>query len=55
MNAVEFNIVVDKRFYDDINVNDELLKEFRGGSFLTEGSIGNWKITVIDKFIKSGN
>jgi hypothetical protein len=48
-NAVEFEWPVSKTFYDKVNVGDNVLEEFRGGSFLVEGSIGNWKITVQDK------
>ena len=51
MNKVKFEIPVDEEFYSKFNTNDELLSEFRGGSFWIEGSIGEWKLTLIDKKI----
>lgn len=52
MNSVEFDIAVDKELYDNQNVGEELLKEFRKGSFILYGSIGEWRITVKDKRIE---
>ena len=49
MNAVDFKIPVDKKFYDNVRINQEIVDDFRGGSFLMEGSIGNWKVKVIKK------
>lgn len=49
VNAVEFNVAVDKDLYEDLDIGDDLFKSFREGSFWTEGSIGSWSITVTDK------
>lgn len=49
MNAETFDIVVDKIAYDNANAGDDLMKAFRTGSFLMNGSLGNWKITVNSK------
>jgi len=48
-NAVEFEWPVSKTFYEKVSVGDNVLEEFRGGSFLVEGSIGSWNITVLGK------
>jgi hypothetical protein len=51
MNKVQFEIPVDKQYYDSVKVGDEILDKFRNGSFYIDSSIGNWKITVIRKRI----
>lgn len=48
-NAVEFTIPVDKAFYDSQNIGNLLVDDFRTGSFLINGSIGNWKVKVTNK------
>lgn len=52
MNKVTFNIPVSKEFYEQVNVGDNLVKDFRVGSFIMEGSFGKWKIKVINKSIQ---
>lgn len=49
MNAVVFPMEVSKDFYDRVHVGESILEEFRGGSLLTEASIGSWEITVKSK------
>lgn len=51
MNKIEFDIPVDKRYYDSLNVGDEIVDEFRMGSVLIDGSFGSWKCTVVEKGI----
>ncbi len=51
MNTTEFEIAVDKRFYNKVKVGESLKKEFRGGSFIMKGSIGDWNVEVKDKKI----
>ena len=51
INKTEFEIEVSKEFYDNQEPGKELLKRFRGGSFITSGSIGEWIVTVNDKRI----
>lgn len=52
MNAIEMQIPVDKEYFDSFEVGDKIDYSFRFGSFLLEGSIGNWNIKVIDKGVK---
>lgn len=52
MNAVEFTIPVSKDFYNELKEGEKMLEEFRGGSFWTEGSFGDWNVTVVKKEIK---
>ena len=52
MNAIDFEIPVDKEFYDQVQVNTEIIDKFRSGSLWIEGSFGNWKMTVTGKEIR---
>lgn len=52
MNAIEFDLPVDKEFYNKVNLGDEVIDEFRVGSFIMNGRFGDWEMTVIDKKIK---
>lgn len=51
MNKITIPIQVSEEYYFSIEEGDILSDEFRAGSFLFKGSIGNWKIEVIDKQI----
>lgn len=51
MNAIEFDIPVDKSFYDEVNVGDEIVDDFRAGSFIMNGSLGDWEMEVTHKKI----
>lgn len=51
MNEVIIDIPVSKQFYDKVNKGDVLDNSFRMGSFLMNGSIGSWNITITDKYI----
>ena len=51
MNAVTFDVSVDKEYYDSISVGDTINDDFRVGSLILKGSVGNWEITVDDKQI----
>ena len=51
LNKIEFSIPVDKQFYNSVKVNDLLIDNWRGGSFFISGSMGKWKIKVMDKRI----
>lgn len=48
-NAVDFQITVDKTFYDSISEGQQVLESFRTGSLVLSGSFGDWEITVIKK------
>ena len=52
MNAIEFEMPVDKEFYDNVSIGSEVVDEFRVGSLLFNGSFGDWKMTVVDKNIR---
>lgn len=49
MNKIEFEMDVNNEFYENIEEGDVLIKEFRWGSLFSEGSVGNWELTVVDK------
>lgn len=55
MNTTSFEIAVDKDLYETSYVGQHLLKEFRGGSFLLKGSIGDWVLKVKNKRIGYGS
>ena len=52
MNAITFEIPVDKEFYDSVEKGEEIVDEFRTGSLIMNGDFGKWKMTVISKTIK---
>lgn len=51
LNSVDFDIPVDKEFYNSVSVGSEIVDEFRSGSFIMNGSFGDWEITVKSKRI----
>ncbi len=51
INAIEFELPVDKGFYDSIDVGDLIVDKFRAGSFVLRGSFSNWRMSVISKRI----
>lgn len=51
MNATEFQLPVDKEFFEAVTVGTEITDEFRTGSFLLKGSFSSWKIWVKAKKI----
>lgn len=52
MNAIEFEIPVDKDFYNRVSVGTKITDEFRIGSFILNGSFSSWDMTVKDKVIR---
>jgi hypothetical protein len=52
MNAFEFEIPVDKRYYDQLRVGGTMVKSFRGGSAFISGTASSMKLTVIKKYKK---
>ena len=52
MNAIDFEMPVDKEFYDEIQVGTAIVDKFRSGSMWMEGSFGNWEMTVTGKEIR---
>jgi hypothetical protein len=51
INTIEFELPVDKEFYDSIDVGDLIIDRFRAGSFILRGSFSNWRMSVINKRI----
>lgn len=52
MNVTEFEVMVDSDYYNSVDVGTVINDEFRVGSFVMKGSIGNWEITVTEKEIR---
>jgi hypothetical protein len=52
MNSIDFELPVDKDFYNSVSIGTNIVDEFRSGSFILNGSMGNWKMTVKDKEIR---
>lgn len=52
INAVDFELPVDKDFYDSVSEGTEIVDKFRFGSFVLYGSFGDWEMTVRGKEIR---
>ncbi|MFN8347338.1 MAG: hypothetical protein U0X91_20205 [Spirosomataceae bacterium] len=52
MNAVDFEIPVDKEFYDSVSEGTEIVDNFRFGSLVLYGTFGDWEMTVKGKEIR---
>lgn len=52
MNAIEFELPVDKDFYNSVRVGTEITDEFRTGSFILNGSFSSWNMTVKGKVVR---
>ncbi len=52
INAIEFELPVDKDFYDSVSEGTEIVDNFRFGSFILYGSFGDWEMTVRGKEIR---
>lgn len=55
MNKCKFELPVSRSFYEKVKKDDNILDNFRMGSFIINGSISSWEIIVIDKKIIEGN
>jgi len=51
-NSIDFEIPVDKEYFDSLEIGSEIVDKFRFGSFVLYGSFGDWEMTVKDKVIK---
>lgn len=49
MNKLTFEVPVDKDYYNKLSVGDTLTDSFRMGSLIMKGSIGKWKVKIVDK------
>jgi seryl-tRNA synthetase len=52
MNAIEFELPVDKDFYNSVSVGTKITDEFRAGSFILNGSFSSWDMTVKGKIVR---
>ncbi len=52
VNAIDFEIPVDKEFYDSVSKGTEIIDDFRFGSLVLSGSFGDWEMTVKDKEVR---
>jgi len=52
VNAVDFEMPVDKEFYDSVSEGTEIIDKFRFGSFVLGGSFGDWEMTVKGKEVR---
>ena len=52
VNAIEFELPVDKEFYDSVSEGTELVDKFRFGSLVLSGSFGDWEMKVKSKEIR---
>ena len=52
VNAIEFELPVDKDFYDSVSEGTEIVDKFRFGSLVLYGTLGDWEMTVRGKEIR---
>ena len=52
VNSIDFEIPVDKEFFDSVSKGTEIIDDFRFGSLILSGSFGDWEMTVKDKEIR---
>lgn len=52
VNAIDFEMPVDKEFYDSVSDGTEIIDKFRFGSFVLGGSFGDWEMTVKGKEVR---
>lgn len=50
MNETTLTVMVDKDYYDSFEIGDTVNDEFRWGSYIAKGSIGNWDVKISDKY-----
>lgn len=53
MNAIDFELPVDKEFYDNVSKGTKIVDEFRTGSLILYGSIGDWGMTIRNKEVRT--
>lgn len=52
LNELKIDIPVSEEFYNAVEIGTVLDESFRMGSFIMNGSIGNWDIKIVDKKIE---
>jgi cell division protein FtsB len=53
MNAIDFELPVDKDFYNSVSAGTRIVNEFRTGSLVLYGSFGSWEMSVTNKEIRN--
>ena len=51
MNAAHLVVAVDKLYYDNVNVGDQMLSEMKMGSLIMDGDVSNIKCKVVGKYV----
>ena len=51
-NSIDFEIPVDKEYFDSVEQGSKIVDKFRFGSFVLYGSFGDWEMTVKEKIVK---
>lgn len=52
MNAISIEVMVDKEYYDAVEIGTVINNDFRVGSALMSGSYGSWDIKIKNKEIR---
>lgn len=52
VNAIDFQISVDKDYYNSVSIGQNIVDNFRVGSLIMHGSFGNWEMQVKSKNIE---
>jgi K+ transporter len=51
MNKLKIPLEVSKGFYNSHNVGERLKDEFRVGSFILNGTMSSWRMTIKEKYV----
>ena len=52
VNSIDFELPVDKEFYDSVSEGTNIVDKFRFGSFVLYGSFGDWEMKVKEKEVR---
>ena len=52
VNAIDFELPVDKEFYNSVSEGTKLVDKFRFGSLILSGSFGDWEMKVKGKEVR---
>lgn len=50
--AIYFSMPVDKRFFDERNINEDYLNYFELGSYILDGNLDDWELIIYNKKIE---
>jgi Tfp pilus assembly protein PilN len=51
-NSIDFEIPVDKEYFDSVEKGTKIVDKFRFGSLVLYGSFGDWEMTVKEKVVR---